>query len=122
MFPVILPYIKQDLELSNVETATIVTANEVASGGLTVPSGIVADKYYKHRAIILGGAVALCGLAYFFVGFVEFSIAYFFVGFPFPRIEGAEEEGNPRIPGKHKYKLLNIHSQRGNKEFNKTYD
>ena len=51
MFPVILPYIKQDLELSNVEAATIVTANEVASGGLTVPSGIVADKYYKHRAI-----------------------------------------------------------------------
>ena len=69
MFPVILPYIKQDLELSNVEAATIVTANEVASGGLTVPSGIVADKYYKHRAIILGGAVGLCGLAYFFVGF-----------------------------------------------------
>jgi sugar phosphate permease len=69
IYPILLPTIKSELELTDVQIGTIVTANEAASGTLTMPSGIIADTYYKHRGLILGGALVLCGLAYFLVGF-----------------------------------------------------
>ena len=69
IYPILLPTIKSELELTDVQIGTIVTANEAASGTLTMPSGIIADTYYKHRGLILGGSLVLCGLAYFLVGF-----------------------------------------------------
>jgi MFS family permease len=68
MFPVILPLIKADLGLTDVQVGGLMTAKEAASGTLILPSGFMADAFVKHRALILGCAVAMGGIAYLCAG------------------------------------------------------
>ena len=65
MFPVILPLIRADLGLTYVQVSGLMTAKQAASGLLTLPSGFAADAFNKHKAVILGSALAMGGLAYF---------------------------------------------------------
>jgi len=68
LFPVILPLIKADLGLTDIQVGGLTTAKEAASGLLTLPSGFLADAWVKHRALILACAVAMGGIAYLLVG------------------------------------------------------
>ena len=69
MFPVILPLIKAELGITDIQVGGLTTAKEAASGILTLPSGFLADAFAKHRAVILAGAVAMSGIAYLLLGF-----------------------------------------------------
>lgn len=64
MFPVILPLIKADLGLTDIQVGGLMTAKQGASGVLTLPSGFTADALFKHRAVLLGCALAVAGVAY----------------------------------------------------------
>jgi len=64
MFPVLLPLIKTDLGLSAVQVGSLMSAKQGASGLLTLPSGFAADAFNKHKAVILGSALAMGGVAY----------------------------------------------------------
>ena len=64
MFPIFLPFIRADLGLSEVQVGGLMSAKQGASGLLTLPSGFAADAFNKHKAVILGSALAMGGCAY----------------------------------------------------------
>ena len=64
MFPVILPLLRADMGLTYVQVSGLMTAKQAASGLLTLPSGFAADAFNKHKAVLLGSALAMGGLAY----------------------------------------------------------
>ena len=64
MFPIFLPFIRADLGLSEVQVGGLMSAKQGASGLLTLPSGFAADAFNKHKAVILGSALATGGCAY----------------------------------------------------------
>lgn len=64
MFPVILPLIRAEFGLSDIQVGGLMSAKQGASGLLTLPSGFTADVLAKHRAVILGCALAMGGIAY----------------------------------------------------------
>ncbi|PKB69955.1 MAG: hypothetical protein BZY77_02070 [SAR202 cluster bacterium Io17-Chloro-G5] len=64
MFPIFLPFIRADLGLSEVQVGGLMSAKQGASGLLTLPSGFAADAFNKHKAVILGSAMAMGGCAY----------------------------------------------------------
>ena len=64
MFPIFLPFIRADLGLSEVQVGGLMSAKQGASGLLTLPSGLAADAFNKHKAVILGSALAMGGCAY----------------------------------------------------------
>ncbi len=68
MFPVILPLIKAELGITDIQVGGLTTAKEAVSGTLTLPSGFLADAFAKHRAVILASAVAMSGIAYLLLG------------------------------------------------------
>ncbi len=76
LFPVILPGIKDTLDLNDVELGTLSTIREGASGLLIMPSGFLADSFYKYRPLLLAFAMASGGLAYFMVGL---ALSYFWI-------------------------------------------
>ncbi len=64
LFPVILPLIKAELGLTDVQVGGMTTVKEATNGIITLPSGFLADAWIQHRAAILAGAVAMSGIAY----------------------------------------------------------
>ncbi len=64
IFPIILPLLKADLGLTDIQVGGLMTAKQGASGVLSLPSGFMADALFKHRAVILGCALAMGGFAY----------------------------------------------------------
>ena len=76
LFPVILPGIKDTLDLNDVELGTLSTVREGSSGLLIMPSGFLADSFYKYRPLFLAFALASSGLAYFMVGL---AFSYFWI-------------------------------------------
>ena len=64
MFPIFLPFIRADLGLSEVQVGGLMSAKQGASGLLTLPSGFAADAFNKHKAVILGSALAMGVCAY----------------------------------------------------------
>ncbi len=65
LFPVILPYIKAELGLTDIQVGGLTTVKEASSGMLNLPSGFLADAWIKHRAAILACALAIGGITYF---------------------------------------------------------
>ena len=76
LFPIILPGIKDTLDLNDVELGTLSTIREGSSGLLIMPSGYLADSFYKYRPLLLAFALASGGLAYFMVGL---AFSYFWI-------------------------------------------
>jgi len=64
LFPVILPLIKAELGLTDVQVGGMTTVKEATNGIITLPSGFLADAWIQHRAAILACAVAMSGIAY----------------------------------------------------------
>jgi MFS family permease len=76
LFPVILPEIKADLKLNDLQVGSLATAREALSGALALPSGFLADTFRRQMASILAASLAFSGLAYWLVGL---SSAYLWV-------------------------------------------
>ncbi|HXH11797.1 MAG TPA: MFS transporter [Alphaproteobacteria bacterium] len=68
LFPVILPEIKTDFRLTDLQVGSLATAREAVSGALALPSGVLADTCRRQMALILAASLACSGLAYWFVG------------------------------------------------------
>lgn len=64
----VLPFIKNDLDLSNVQIGTITTASVGVTGILTLLSGYIADSFRKQVPLILAVAILTFGLAYLVIG------------------------------------------------------
>ncbi len=68
LMALILPSLKADLLLSNVQVGTITTAQMSVNGVGTVPSGYLADSYRKRGSLILASAIVSIGLGFFLMG------------------------------------------------------
>jgi MFS family permease len=64
MFPVLIPIIRSELGLSDVQVGGLVTVKQASSGLLTLPSGFIADAFSRFRPLILGAALLSGGIAY----------------------------------------------------------
>lgn len=67
LFSLLIPEIRNSLQLSNVQVGTLSTVRQVASG-MTLPSGYLADSYRRYSNVILAAAIMSFGLGYFFIG------------------------------------------------------
>ena len=67
LFTMIVPGVTATLGLSGVQVG-LMGASRQAGNLLTLPSGIVADSWVKHRAIMLGAALVFMGIAYLLIG------------------------------------------------------
>ena len=63
-----LPSLKSDLHLTNVQVGTITAAQTGVNGVTTMPSGYLADSYRRQRPLILATSILTFGLAYFLMG------------------------------------------------------
>lgn len=64
----VLPSLKSDLHLTDVQVGTITAAQTGVNGVATMPSGYLADSYRKQGSLILAAAILAFGLAYFLMG------------------------------------------------------
>lgn len=71
-YPVILPSIKSELNLSNVEVGALTSAQQVVVGLGQMPFGMVADSMVRHRGAILSLALVSMGAAYFLLALPAF--------------------------------------------------
>lgn len=67
LFSLVVPSIKADLLLTNVQVGTLSTARQIANS-FTLPSGYLADSYRNRTNLILAAAILCFGLGYFFIG------------------------------------------------------
>ena len=63
-----LPFIKEDLDLTDVQVGTIVTVQMGVNGGTIIVSGFLADSFRRQGAAIISGAVVSFGAAFFVIG------------------------------------------------------
>ena len=68
LLPLVLPSLKADLHLSNIQVGTITTAQQAVSSAATLPSGYLADTRRRWGSLILATAIVSFGLAYFLMG------------------------------------------------------
>jgi len=68
LYSVVLPSIKAGLGLTDVQLGILSSVRQLTSGPLMLPSGVLADLFRRHTAIILALSFAFMGVAYFLVG------------------------------------------------------
>ena len=68
LYPVIIPSIKSSLGLNDVQLGALSSVKQLTSGPLMLPAGMLADLWVKAPPILLGAALAVFGIAYFFMG------------------------------------------------------
>jgi MFS family permease len=68
LFSLIIPSLKADLALSDVQVGTVSTVRQAVSTALNLPSGYLADSYRRQTSLILAAALAAFGVGYFLVG------------------------------------------------------
>ena len=64
LWPVILPSVKANLGLSDIQLGTLASVKEFTTGPLILPSGILADFFRKRTAVILASAFLFLGLSH----------------------------------------------------------
>ena len=67
LFPMIVPGVTSTLGLSGVQVG-IMGASRQTGNLMTLPAGILADSWVKHRAIMLGASLVFMGVAYMLIG------------------------------------------------------
>lgn len=68
LYPIIIPSIKASLGLNDVQLGALSSVKQLTSGPLMLPAGMVADLWVKATPLLLGMALAVFGIAYFFMG------------------------------------------------------
>lgn len=71
LFPFALPFLKEDLNLSSLQVASLTTVFMGVSGGLLLISGYVADTFRRRVRLILVSTIVVLGLAYLTMGSME---------------------------------------------------
>lgn len=67
IFSLVIPSIKRDLGLTNVQVGALSTARQITNG-LNLPSGYIADSYRSWTNAILAAAILSFGLGYYLMG------------------------------------------------------
>lgn len=68
LLSLILPSIKEQFELNDVQVGAITTTQMGVTGAATLPAGYLSDTFRKQGSLILATAVFTFGLAYFVIG------------------------------------------------------
>ncbi len=68
IFPVLVPEIKNALDLTNAQVGLLTTTRQALGGIANLPAGYAGDRYGKQRAGILGLCLALIGVFSFVIG------------------------------------------------------
>ncbi|MBI3953455.1 MAG: MFS transporter [Chloroflexi bacterium] len=68
LLSLVLPSLKADLHLTDIQVGAITTAQQGTSSAATLPSGYLADSYRARGNLILAAAIVAFGLAYFLMG------------------------------------------------------
>ena len=67
LFPIIVPAVANSLGLSGTQVGIMGAARQIGNL-MTLPSGIFADAWLRHRATMLVISIIFMGLAYFLIG------------------------------------------------------
>ncbi len=68
LFPVILPSLKAQLGLSDVQVGALSSARQLINGAMDLPCGILADSLARRRAPLLASALLAMGIGYSLMG------------------------------------------------------
>ncbi|HXV83833.1 MAG TPA: MFS transporter [Candidatus Binatia bacterium] len=68
LFPVVLPSLKAELGLSDVQVGALSSARQLINGAMDLPCGILADSISRHRAPLLASALLSMGVGYSLMG------------------------------------------------------
>jgi len=68
LFPVVLPSIKAELRLSDVQVGALSSVRQLINGAMDLPCGILADSLARHRAPLLASALLSMGVGYTLMG------------------------------------------------------
>lgn len=68
LFPVVLPSLKADLGLSDVQVGALSSVRQLINGTMDLPCGILADSLSRHRATLLASALLSMGVGYSLMG------------------------------------------------------
>jgi MFS family permease len=70
IFPVILPSLKAQLGLSDVQVGALSSARQLINGAMDLPCGILADSLARRRAPLLSSALLAMGAGYSLMGLI----------------------------------------------------
>ena len=70
LFPVILPSLKAQLGLSDVQVGALSSARQLINGAMDLPCGILADSLARRRAPLLASALLAMGVGYSLMGLI----------------------------------------------------
>ncbi|MGH7824482.1 MAG: MFS transporter, partial [Candidatus Binatia bacterium] len=79
LFPVVLPSLKADLGLSDIQVGALSSARQLVNGGMDLPCGILADSLARHRAPLLASALLSMGAGYSLMGMIP-AFAWLLIG------------------------------------------
>jgi MFS family permease len=68
LFPVILPSLKAQLGLNDVQVGALSSARQLINGAMDLPCGILADSLARRRAPLLASALLAMGIGYSLMG------------------------------------------------------
>jgi MFS family permease len=68
IFPVILPSLKAQLGLNDVQVGALSSARQLINGAMDLPCGILADSLARRRAPLLASALLAMGIGYSLMG------------------------------------------------------
>ena len=68
LFPVVLPSLKANLGLSDVQVGALSSVRQLVNGAMDLPCGILADSLSRHRAPLLASALLSMGVGYSLMG------------------------------------------------------
>ena len=70
LFPVILPSLKAQLGLSDVQVGALSSVRQLINGAMDLPCGILADSLARRRAPLLASALLAMGAGYSLMGLI----------------------------------------------------
>ncbi|MDO8700162.1 MAG: MFS transporter [Deltaproteobacteria bacterium] len=70
LFPVILPSLKAQLGLSDVQVGALSSVRQLINGAMDLPCGILADSLARRRAPLLASALLAMGVGYSLMGLI----------------------------------------------------
>ncbi len=72
LFPVIIPSLKAELGLSDVQVGALSSVRQFINGAMDLPCGILADSLARQRAPLLASALLAMGVGYSLMGILPF--------------------------------------------------
>ncbi len=67
-FAVMLPAIKETFGINPIQIGALMMAKEIAMGVSSLPGGVLSDRLWRYRGIIMAACMALFGLSWLLIG------------------------------------------------------